>query len=99
MNEERVQRLRRRFDDAQLPEEPPDDEAPEDDAPETVRERPSVLMYLPPDVREELDVRYDELNARYRREHGEQLGKNRAYYPAVVHAGLTGEPLEDLLEL
>lgn len=99
MNDERVQRLRRRFDDVQRPDEPPDDEASGGDERETVRERPSVLMYLPPEVREELDVRYDELNARYRREHGEQLGKNRSYYPAVVRAGLTGEPLEDLLEL
>lgn len=100
MNDERTERLRRRFDDVQAPEGTSDaDDADDRTAGEAVRDRPSVLMYLPPDVREELDVRFDELNAEYRREHGEPLGKNRDYYPAVVRAGLTGEPLEELLEL
>lgn len=65
----------------------------------SVKERPSVLMYLPDDVRTELDIRFDELNARYKREHGEPLEKNRDYYPAVVKSGLTGDDLEDILGL
>lgn len=65
----------------------------------SVKERPSVLMYLPVEVRTELDIRFDELNARYKREHGEALEKNRDYYPAVVEAGLTGKDLEDILNV
>lgn len=102
MTDDRTERLRRRFDDVQSTEPAGaagDDGSDDGDGGDSVRDRPSVLMYLPPSLREELDVRYDELNARYRREHGEPLGKNRDYYPAVVRAGLTGEPLEELLDL
>ncbi|AKU09890.1 HNH-type endonuclease (plasmid) [Haloferax gibbonsii] len=56
-------------------------------------------MYLPESVRGDLDIRFDELNARHKRERGEALEKNRDYYPAVVQAGLTGEDLEDILDL
>lgn len=65
----------------------------------SVKERPSVLMYLPDELHGELDIRFDELNARYKREHGEPLEKNRDYYPAVVKAALEGEDLEDVLDL
>ncbi|GGL67665.1 hypothetical protein [Halocalculus aciditolerans] len=73
--------------------------ASEADEQVSVKERPSVLMYLPDDVRTELDIRFDELNARHKREHGEPLEKNRDYYPAVVQSGLTGDDLEDILGL
>lgn len=102
MRDNRTERLRRRFDDGPSADRSGDaDDSPDDsgDSGDSVRDRPSVLMYLPEDLRAELDVRYDELNAEYRREHGEPLGKNRDYYPAVVRAGLTGESVEDLLEL
>ena len=56
-------------------------------------------MYLPDDVRQELDIRFDELNAKHKREHGEALEKNRDYYPAVIQAGLTDESLKDILNL
>lgn len=75
-----------------------DAENGEDDEP-AVKERPSVLMYLPKEIRGDLDIRFDELNARHKREHGEGLEKNRDYYPAVVEAGLTGKDLEDILDL
>lgn len=106
MTDDRTERLRRRFDDVQsggpTGSDAQGDEGHEGDgggAGDSVRDRPSVLMYLPPALREELDVRYDELNAEHRREHGEPLGKNRDYYPAVVRAGLTGEPVEELLDI
>jgi hypothetical protein len=66
---------------------------------QSVKDRPSVLMYLPEELRRELDVRFDELNARHKREHGAALGKNEDYYPAVIQAGLEGKDVEDLLEL
>lgn len=65
----------------------------------SVKDRPSVLMYLPEGLREDLDVRFDELNARHKRAHGEALEKNRDYYPAVVEAGLEGTAVEDVLDL
>lgn len=66
---------------------------------EAVKDRPSVLMYLPEDVRQELDIRFDELNAQHKRKHGEGLEKNRDYYPAVVEAGLTDKDIKDILDL
>ena len=66
---------------------------------ESVKDRPSVLMYLPEGVHEELDIRFDELNAKHKRAHGEKLEKNRHYYPAVVKAGLEGSDVEDILDV
>lgn len=64
---------------------------------ENVRERKSVLMYLPEDLHEDLDIRFDELNLKHKREHGEALQKNRDYYPAVVEAALSDESVEEIL--
>lgn len=63
-----------------------------------VRDRPSVLMYLPEDAFQELDVRFDELNAKYKRETGEQLKKNDHYYPMIVEKGLEHITVDDFLE-
>lgn len=65
----------------------------------SVKDRPSVLMYLPEGLHQELDIRFDELNARYKREHDEALEKNRDYYPAVVEAGLEGKDVEEILDI
>lgn len=65
----------------------------------SIKDRPSVLMYLPEELHTELDIRFDELNARYKREHGRPLEKNRDYYPAVVKASLEGKDVEDVLEI
>lgn len=74
-------------------------ERSEDSKSESVKNRPSVLMYLPKDVHEELDIRFDELNAKHKRAHGEKLEKNRHYYPAVVKAGLEGSDVEEILDI
>jgi hypothetical protein len=65
----------------------------------SLKEKPSVLMYLDEDLKTELDARFDELNAKHRREHGEALEKNRDYYPAIVEAGLEGKDIEDVLDV
>ena len=65
----------------------------------SIKDRPSVLMYLPEELHTELDIRFDELNARYKREHGRPLEKNRDYYPAVVKASLEGTEVEDVLDI
>ena len=65
----------------------------------SVKDRPSVLMYLPEELHSDLDIRFDELNAQYKREYGEALEKNRDYYPAVIKAGLEGKDIKDILDL
>lgn len=112
--DDRSDRLRRRFDrdgpDADHTSTPAREDGSEDDSEtedkssshddsSSVKDRPSVLMYLPEDTRQELDIRFDELNAQYKRAHGEPLEKNRDYYPAVIQAGLEGRDVEDILEL
>ncbi|TKX64370.1 HNH endonuclease [Halorubrum sp. GN12_10-3_MGM] len=56
-------------------------------------------MYLPSNLRSELDIQFDELNAKHKRQHDEALEKNRDYYPAVIQAGLTGKDLEEILDI
>lgn len=68
-------------------------------ADDSVKERRNVNMYLPEELVDELQIRFDELNARHRREHGEPMEKNREYYPAVIAAGLESEDLEERLGL
>lgn len=65
----------------------------------SVKDRPSVLMYLPEELHSDLDIRFDELNAQYKREYGEALEKNRDYYPAVIKAGLEEKDIKDILDL
>ena len=62
-----------------------------------VSDRPSVLMYLPEEQRRALDLRFDELNLKHKREHGDALQKNRDYYPAVIEAALSDRSLEEIL--
>jgi hypothetical protein len=104
---DRSDRLRKRFEDEPAEDDTDGDEShtdgdrTDDTTSDTgsVKDRPSVLMYLPEETRRELDVRFDELNARYKREYGESLEKNRDYYPAVVRAGLEGESVDEILGL
>lgn len=55
---------------------------------ESVKDRPSVLMYLPEDLHQEMDIRFDELNAAAKRERGEGLEKNRHWYPLLLSLAL-----------
>ncbi|WP_458210670.1 hypothetical protein [Haladaptatus sp. NG-SE-30] len=50
--------------------------------------RVGTYMYLPEDQRSKLNFRYKELNLTYERSFGEELEKNRHFYPLVVQAGL-----------
>ena len=106
---DRSDRLRKRFDrgdeDVADAVEADDTDSAEPDSSSTsdgntsVKDRPSVLMYLPEEVHDELDIRFDELNAQYKRTHGESLQKNRHYYPAVIQAGLEDRSVESILGL
>jgi hypothetical protein len=50
--------------------------------------RVGTYMYLPEEQRSELNFRYKELNLAYERAVGDELEKNRHFYPLVVQAGL-----------
>lgn len=56
-------------------------------------------IYLSNDDVDELDIRYSEVNVEWQREHGEQLPKNKQFYPAVIRAGLSGTSIEEELGL
>ena len=57
-------------------------------------DRVGTYMYLPEDQRAELDFAYKELSLTYEREFGDEIEKNRHFYPLLVQAGL--EHLDDL---
>ena len=50
--------------------------------------RVGTYMYLPEEQRSELNFRYKELNLAYEQAVGDELEKNRHFYPLVVQAGL-----------
>ncbi|WP_126665219.1 hypothetical protein [Haloterrigena salifodinae] len=66
---------------------------------ETVRERRNVNMYLPDDLVDDLQLRYSELNVKWRREHGDDLPKNGEFYPAAIRAALNETSIEEELGL
>lgn len=66
---------------------------------ETIRDRRNVNMYLPEDLVDDLQIRYAEMEAKWRAEHGESLAKNREYYPAVVRAALNDTTVAEELDL
>jgi hypothetical protein len=51
-------------------------------------EHVGVYMYLPEDQKEEIGYQFDRLKAEYRRETGEELEKNREFYPLLIQYGL-----------
>lgn len=64
----------------------------------SIKDLPSVLMYLPEDLHSRLDLRFDEVKLEHKREYGEEIEKNRHFYPALVKAGLEGKTVEDVLD-
>lgn len=107
---ERASRMAARFDqpeDSEPESKPsktdktsePDKTGGEDEV-DPVKEWPSALWYLPDELMNEMDARFDELNAAYRREFGQPIEKNRDFRVAVARVGLgLGESLEDELGL
>lgn len=66
---------------------------------ESVKDRPSVLMYIPEELHRRLDIKFDELNLKSKKETGKGLQKNKDFYPAVIKAGLEGKNIEDVLDV
>ncbi|WP_440010529.1 hypothetical protein [Halomicrococcus sp. SG-WS-1] len=82
----------------------PDETSPEDERTSVKDDRVGTYMYLPEDQRAELDFAYKELSLVYERAFGEELEKNRHFYPMLVEAGLErldgldGDDLRDRLK-
>jgi len=53
-----------------------------------LQDRKDMNFYLPEEVHEELLAAFAELNAEYRREHGEDLEKHKQYLPHLLMAAL-----------
>lgn len=65
------------------------DETNSENEPTSVKDdRVGTYMYLPENQRTELDFTYKELSLTYERAFGEELEKNRHFYPLLVKAGL-----------
>lgn len=56
-------------------------------------------MYLPDDLVDDLDFRFDELNVKYRRKYGKKMEKNKDFYPAMVKSTINNTTIEEELGL
>jgi len=65
-----------------------DESDDEDDRTPVKDEQVGTYFYLPEGQRDELRYQYKALSAEYEREFGEDLEKNRHYYPLLVEYGL-----------
>ena len=71
-----------------------DGESEGDDEQSVKDEQVGTYLYLPEGQRDEMKYQYKMLSAEYEREFGEELEKNRHFYPLVVEYGL--DRLSDL---
>ena len=56
-------------------------------------------MYLEESLAEDLDLRVDELQLAYRKEHGEKMTKNGEFYPALARAAINDTAVTEELGL
>ena len=64
-------------------------ESAADDDPSSVKDdHVGTYMYLPEDLKRELDFAFRELSLEYERAFEESFEKNRHFYPLVIRAGL-----------
>ncbi|WP_192498532.1 hypothetical protein [Halorussus halophilus] len=54
----------------------------------TTREMQSQMLYLDPELYRELDLTFEELKLRYRRERDDKLQKNKDFYAGLLRLGL-----------
>jgi hypothetical protein len=48
----------------------------------------SQMLYLPPEFHKEIDLTFEELNLRFRRERDRKLEKNKDFYAGLLRLGL-----------
>lgn len=85
-----------------------DERRDDDDRGLTTREMQSQMLYLPPEFHKEVDLTFEELNLRFRRERDRKLEKNRDFYLGLLQLGLAElgdvgdrelDEVEELLDL
>lgn len=85
-----------------------DTDASEDHEDLTTREKQAQMLYLEPEFHKELDLAFQQLDLRFRRDRDRNLQKNRDFYAGVLRLGLEqlGDPgdrdldeIEELLDL
>lgn len=54
----------------------------------TTREMQSQMLYLAPEFHKEVDLTFEELNLRFRRERDRKLEKNKDFYAGLLRLGL-----------
>jgi len=96
MSDDRSERLRQRRQESKQKAEQsaaPETSEPSDseEESESVKEEfVGTYMYLPESLKQELGPTFKILSAEYERKFGEELEKNRHFYPVVVQYGLDG---------
>lgn len=95
MSEDRSERLRQRRQESKRKAEKSEGSNPskssEGDGKQSVKDEfVGTYMYLPEDLKQELNPTFKIISAEYEREYGEELEKNRHFYPLVVKYGLDG---------
>ena len=65
----------------------------------STKDKTALTMYLLPEQVNEFDLRFQEINLEYQREHGEKLQKNADFYPAVLEAAFTNQTVREVLEI
>lgn len=65
-------------------------ETDESDSESVKDEREGTYMYLPEDQKQEINLAFKRANLAYEEETGEELEKNRHFYPLLVQEGLDG---------
>ena len=96
---DRLRRRRRQQRERPSDEQPADERTAdddEDDAASIKDDRVGTYMYLPEELKRELDFAFRELSLDYERAFSEEFEKNRHFYPLVIRAGL--DRVDDLDE-
>lgn len=52
-----------------------------------LRDRPTKLLYLEEELKDDLELAFDELNLRYKRDRGEELQENNDWWPVLLRIG------------
>ena len=70
---------------------------PQADDATPLRDRPTKLLYMEEAFKEELELAFDELNLRYKRERGDELHQNEDWWPVLLRIGF--EAIGDVREV
>lgn len=92
MSDERSERLRQRRQESKEKAEQSGSPEPSEAAEgQSVKDEfVGTYMYLPESLKQELNPRFKIISAEFEREYGQELEKNRHFYPLVIQYGLDG---------